>query len=150
MRTYSLDLRERVVGAVEKGGLTQKQISELFNVSVTWIKKLLRRKRLEGHILPLPHGGGKPALLDERKMESLRRVVARMPDATLEELCQKVPGPKGKPVSLPTMSRALAKLGLTKKKESALGLREGRNQRGVVLGTGGGAAAQRLSAHLSR
>jgi transposase len=125
MKTYSLDLRERVVAAVDQGDFSQSMIAELLHVSVSWIKKLLHQRRQLGHIMPLAHGGGNPPLLDAKRRAALRRELKRHSDATLEELRQKVLGVKGKPVSIPTMSRVLADLGLSRKKEGHLRRRAG-------------------------
>ncbi len=149
MRTYSLDLRKRVVGAVDRGGLSQERVAQVFDVSVSWIKKLLLQRRTLGHIEPLAHGGGNAPLLDEKKLAVLRREVARKPDTTLKELCRKVPGAKGKRVSVPTMSRAVAGLGLTRKKEGAFGQRTGPRGARRPLGVDGGVAQRRSPARLS-
>ena len=54
---YSLDLRERVVAAVDAGEGTQPQIATRFAVSLGWVEKLLRQRRRTGHIAPLGHRG---------------------------------------------------------------------------------------------
>src|SRR5262245_48518007 len=41
MRTYSMDLRERVTGAVDQGLLTKAAIARTFGVSTAWIRRLL-------------------------------------------------------------------------------------------------------------
>jgi transposase len=120
MKTYSLDLRERVVAAADVGEVPRRTLAELFGVSYGWVKKLLRQRRKLGHVQPLAHGGGHPALLDEKKRVTLRAEIKRHPDATLEELCRKVLGREGTPVSVPTMSRVLAEMGLSRKKEGHL------------------------------
>jgi transposase len=120
MKAYSLDLRERVVAAADAGAVPRRVLAELFGVSYGWIKKLLRQRQELGHVEPLAHGGGNAPLLGEKRRDSLRAEIKRHPDATLDELCRKVRGPKGKRVSLPTMSRTLSKLGLSRKKEGPL------------------------------
>lgn len=42
MKAYPKELRERVVAAVEQGEHPQEEIARLFNVSRTFIKKMLR------------------------------------------------------------------------------------------------------------
>ena len=148
MKTYSLDLRQKVVAAADKAELSQGRLAELFEVSVSWLKKLLHQRRMLGHIEPLAHGGGREPLLDAERLEALRAEIARHPDATLAELCQRVGGVGGEPVSIPTMSRAVASLGLTRKKEGALG--RGSRSQGArrALGVDGGAAARGAAACL--
>ncbi len=48
MQAYCLDLRERVVSAYENGVETILEVAERFEVSDSFIKKLLRRKRTTG------------------------------------------------------------------------------------------------------
>lgn len=38
MKTYSIDLRERVVRACDEAVGTQAEIADLFGISVSWIK----------------------------------------------------------------------------------------------------------------
>lgn len=45
MRAYPNELRERVLGALDKGENTRAQIAEQFKVSVSWIGKLLRQRK---------------------------------------------------------------------------------------------------------
>ena len=65
MTAYSLDLRERIVDAVERQLGSKWKIAELFGVHESFIYKLLRQKRARGDIAPLPHGGGAHAKLSE-------------------------------------------------------------------------------------
>ena len=148
MKTYSLDLRQRVVAAVDRGEFSEEKIAELFEVGLSWIKKLLHQRRELGHIEPLPHGGGNKPLLDAERLALLQSELEEHSDATLKELCQRVRGAGGKTVSLSTMSRTLAKLGYTRKKEGALSLRAGSAGTRRTLGADGGAPSRRSPAHL--
>jgi len=42
MEAYSMDLRERVMVAVEEGVVTRKEIAESFGVTTRWIRKLVQ------------------------------------------------------------------------------------------------------------
>jgi transposase len=55
MLAYSLDLRERPVGVVERRSGSKQQITALFGVHESFIYKLLHQKRERGDISPLPH-----------------------------------------------------------------------------------------------
>jgi transposase len=112
MKTYSMDLRERVLSAVDRGGLSQEKIAERFNVSRAWIGKLLKQRKKTGSIAPLPHGGGRKAAYAGKSLEQLRAEVIRQPDATLEELRQRT-GSRG---SIMAVDRALDRLGARLKK----------------------------------
>jgi transposase len=46
-KPYSQDLRERVLGAIDDGG-DAYEIAPLFNVSVSYIYKILARRRITG------------------------------------------------------------------------------------------------------
>jgi hypothetical protein len=54
MKAYSLDLRTRVLAAVDRGQLTQGQIADQFQVSDRWIRQLLRRRAQTGSSAPRP------------------------------------------------------------------------------------------------
>ena len=112
MRSYSIDLRERVVAACDRGEGTREQIAKRFCVSVAWVYKLLARRRPTGSIAPKPHGGGqKPAFRGEAA-ERLRKAVEDCPDATLEEFRAAA----GVGCGTSAVFRALNRLGLTRKK----------------------------------
>ncbi len=112
MRPYSMDLRSRVVAACDRKDGRRIKIAERFGVSTAWIRRLLQRRRETGSIAPLPQNAGRKPALDDRKMERLRRLVARQPDATLRELKNRL----GVTISNGAMIRALRQLKLTLKK----------------------------------
>src|SRR4051794_16891850 len=113
MKAISQDLRERILDTVKRGDGSLRQIARRFLVSVSFITRLLQLHRSTGSLEPRPHGGGNPAVLSPEDLEQLRELVRRQPDATLEELCQRL----GASCSLMTISRALRKLGLPRKKK---------------------------------
>ena len=104
--TYAIDLRERVLMAVDLHDEPQVEIAERFSVSRAWIGKLLKQRRRTGSIAPLPHGGGRPAKYAGKDLERLRVEVLKQPDATLEELRVRT-GSRG---SIMAVDRALKKL----------------------------------------
>jgi transposase len=112
MRSYSQDLRDRVVRAADRGGQTQQQIAERFGVSTAWIKKLLKQRRETGSIAPKPHGGGMPAKYRGRALERLKEALAAQPDASLEELRDRT----RVSASIMAVFRALERLGVHRKK----------------------------------
>ncbi len=119
MRAYSIDLRRKIVESYDRGDKTQSAVSERFGVSVSFVEKLLRRRRISGDIAPLPHGGGVKPLLDGDALELLKALVKEQPDATLAEVCDEVWEQRGIRVSTPTMCTALKKLDLGRKKVNA-------------------------------
>lgn len=119
MRAYSVDLRTRVVDAVDKQIGTQKEVARLFGVGCTFIKKLLRQRRESGTLAPKPHGGGHAPKLAEPQREMVRRyIVQEQNDATLEEVQAYVAGKLAVAVSQATVSRMLRSLDLPRKKNA--------------------------------
>ena len=116
MADYSLDLRKRIVDAVERGIATKREIARMFGVHETFVHKLLRQKRERGDIAPLPHGGGQEAILKEDQLTILTELVADSPDATLEELREQLKKRARVEASIATIWRALEALGLSRKK----------------------------------
>lgn len=117
MAAYSLDLRKRIVDAVERSVGTISHIASLFGVHESFVYKLLRQKRQLGDIAPLPHGGGAEAKLNEDHLMILTDLVAEFPDATLDELRQLMKKRTRVEVSVPTIWRACEALGLPRKKK---------------------------------
>ncbi len=112
MRPYSMDLQRRVVAACDRKDGRRVEIAERFGVCTAWIRRLLQRRRETRSIAPLPQNAGRKPALDNRKLERLRRLVARPPDATLRELKERL----GVTISNGAMIRALRVLKLTLKK----------------------------------
>jgi transposase len=65
---------------------------------------------------PLPHGGGKPPLIDAQQLNIVEELVEEDNDATLQELSDRLQDKTGIRVSIPTMCRLVQKLNLTRKK----------------------------------
>jgi transposase len=113
MRPYSEDLRERVAAAVDAEEGSRRRLARRFRVSVSFITRLLRRRRQTGSLSPRPHGGGRPPALDEQGLQRLRELLQEQPDATLEELAGRLGG-----CSRMAVLRALRKLKITRKKKT--------------------------------
>lgn len=109
-KAYSMDLRTRVVAAVDAGG-SAEDVAERFEVSTRWVNLLLRRRRETGGI-EVRNGrrGPEPKLAPHR--DRLCALVAEQPDATLEELRDRL----GVRVSISTLWHTLHGLGFTFKK----------------------------------
>jgi transposase len=117
MKAYSLDLRQRVLSAALRGDRTIPEVAELFGVSMTFVNKMLRLHRSGQGIAPRPHGGGHTPRLGARHHRLLRTAVASNNDATLGELREHLAARAGVAVSEATVSRALKRLGLPRKKK---------------------------------
>ena len=118
MKAYSLDLRQKVLAAALRGDRTVAEVASSFGVGTTFVDKVLALHRAGEDLAPRPHGGGYPARLLPRHEKLLRVAVRRQKDATLEELRAHLEERDGLSVSASTVSRALIRLGLGRKKKS--------------------------------
>src|SRR3954453_2113906 len=114
MGPYSNDLRERVAAAVDHGEGSQREIARRFRVSLSFIVRLLQRRRATDSLDPKPHGGGPPPALGPEDRQRLEELIREQPDATLEQLRQL----GGFTCSLTTLWRALRHGDLTRKKKA--------------------------------
>ena len=96
MRAYSIDLRQKVVEAYDRGVGSQRQIAESFGVSRSFVEKLLQRRRTTGDITPLPQGGGGKPALDAEALTLVRQLLKDLPPdggSRLFELYRQVDAP---------------------------------------------------------
>lgn len=112
MKAYSLDLRERVLAAVDAREGTQQEIADRFRVSVPWIKRMVRQRKELGTLEVQTHRCGRKRILTEEHHQQLSRLVREDPDATLKELRERL----GVSCCLEVIWDALNRLGLTYKK----------------------------------
>lgn len=114
MRPLSLDLRERMVAAVERGEHSLRELARLFAVNLSTIVRLLQRYRRTGSVQPKPHAGGPARTLDAPAEARLLELVRQQPDVTLAELRDRL----GIPCCLMTIARALQRHQITRKKKT--------------------------------
>ena len=112
MTPYSMDLRDRVVAACDKGRLKRVEIAEQFGVSTSWIRQLLQRRRETGGYGPKQGKRGRKPAFEGQALERLDRLAQEQPDATLEELRERC----GVDCSLVTVFNTLRRLGYRRKK----------------------------------
>lgn len=113
-RSYSRDLRERLVHAVASG-VPMVEIERTTGVSARSISRW-KQKQEAGTSLAPGRPPGRPRRITADETAALRAQVAATPDATLAEHCAAWVVAGHAPLSLATMCRALARLGLTPKK----------------------------------
>jgi transposase len=118
MKAYSLDLRQRVVSAYEQGHGSIPEIAAQFSVSTGFVKRMLRQWRLTGDLAARAHGGGKPASLTARQRQLLKQRVREQSDLSLAELQSFLNEQEQTSVHVSTICRALAALGLSRKKRA--------------------------------
>lgn len=105
---YSQDLRDRVMAARDRGMKT-KEVADLFKVCSSWVRRVMQRRREHGETAPRPRGGATVIKID---MDRLRQLVEAQPDATAQELHERL----GVNCSVSGVDMALRRAGLTFKK----------------------------------
>ena len=118
MQAYSIDLRERIAAACAQPKARIYQVAAQFSVSISFVDKLLSRKRKSGSLAALPAGGGPPPRLDPSGCLQLEACLVQAPDATLNELCTALVAAGGPRLSQSAMGRAVIGLGWDRKKKA--------------------------------
>jgi len=113
-QSSSGDLPERVLAAVD-GGLPSKSVAERFGVSLSFIYKALKRRRLTGETSARAQRNQQEFKLAAYH-EAIQAAVVLRPDATLEELRGWLIETHEVEASLGLMHNTLIRLGLTLKK----------------------------------
>jgi transposase len=85
MQSYSQDLRDRIIRALERGD-RPTDIAARFEVSREWVYDVKKRFEKEGLRCQLPMGGHLVSRVSPVESE-LRAWIKEQPDLTLEELC---------------------------------------------------------------
>ena len=119
MNSLSLDLRRRIVAAYERNEGTYAELAQRFGVGEATVSRLLRRQRELGHVVPEAAGGGFPPRISERQFPELLRLVAEMPDATLDQLKDAWRSRHGVDLSRSSMLRSLQRARVTRKKSAS-------------------------------
>jgi transposase len=111
---YSQDLREHVLRAVDLGR-ERCEIAQVFGVSLATIKRYLKQRQEEGHVRPKAIPGRPPKKRAQVEAGVMPQLQAH-DDATLAQHCDLWEQVHGEHVSRWTMSRAIKRLGWTRKK----------------------------------
>jgi transposase len=80
-----MDLRERVAAAIDAGG-SQRTVAQRFRVSVSFVTRLMQRRRDAGTLAPKPHGGGPQPYFRLPEQVRLVLLILKHPDAILQRL----------------------------------------------------------------
>src|SRR3954453_4411942 len=91
-----------------------REIARRFRVSLSFVVRLLQRRRDADTLDPLPHGGGPTPVLGPGDRQRLAELIREQPDATLEQLRQR----GGFTCSLTTLWRGVRRRDLTRKKKT--------------------------------
>ncbi|HEX4207687.1 MAG TPA: hypothetical protein VHZ51_26500 [Ktedonobacteraceae bacterium] len=114
MKAYSQDLRERVLRAVDLGR-PRAEIVQIIGISLATLKRYLKQRQEEGHVWPKAIPGRPPKKRVQLEAGVMPQLQAH-DDATLEQHCAMWEQAHGERMSRWTMSRAIKRLGWTRKK----------------------------------
>jgi putative transposase len=93
-KPYSLDLRERVVAAVEREGLSHREAGERYDLAPSTVGGWIRRRRKTGSVAPGQMGGQKPRTIrDGHRDWLIARCLER--DFTLRGLVEELAAERG-------------------------------------------------------
>jgi transposase len=118
MTAYSIDLRQRIVLAVESGAGSQAEVAQQYEVSLSSVERYLHQWRRSASVAPRSGKPGPKRILEPHGAW-LRAEVHRHPDATLAELCERLADAHGIQVHPSLMWRELQWLKLPLKKVAA-------------------------------
>jgi transposase len=114
MKPYSVDLRERVLAALDRGMPRTKAVAT-FQVSRSTIKRWLAQRATLGH-LRAGRATGRPRTITTSDEPQLRAQLSATPDATLPEHTTRFNADRPTSVSHWTVGRAIRRLNWTRKK----------------------------------
>ena len=114
-KPYSVDLRQRVVAAIE-GGLSTRQAAARFAVGIATAGTWARLKRATGAVRPAKQGKPKGALLDAHA-DFILGALAEAPDTTLDEMVERLREERGVTVVRTAVWKLLDRHGQTYKKD---------------------------------
>lgn len=114
MRAYSLDLRERIVAAIESRQ-SPEEVAERFGVSVASVYRYVQHSKQRETLAPKPPPGAKTKIPGSF-LAALAERIAQQPDAILAEHHAWLREAHEINVSLATVHRTIQRLGFTYKK----------------------------------
>ena len=111
-KAYDYDLRRKVIEAIELNGMKRCEASEFFGISRNTINTWFQLKAETGDVKPKPtqHRGHSHKITD---WEEFRQFVKLHGEQTQEKMAELWP----EPISSRTISRALKRIGFTRKKK---------------------------------
>ena len=92
-KPLSMDLRERVIAAVE-GGLSTRQAAARFSIGIATAGAWARLKRATGTVRPARQGKPKGSVLDPHA-DFIFGLIKAVPDITLEEMAERLAQERG-------------------------------------------------------
>lgn len=117
MKSYSMDLRERLVAGRQRGQ-SAEELSRLFGLSKRSVERYWKRLTQEGTVAAKARGGYRRSKLEEHDQQ-LRQWIGEEPDLTLGELRSRLLAELAIAIGTTALWHRLEKLGLTFKKNAA-------------------------------
>jgi transposase len=114
VKAYSPDLRTKIVAAVESGR-PKVEVARVFGVGLSTVKRYLKQQQETGSLAPKRHPGRAPTIRPDQRPLLWAQLEAH-PAAFLDEHCRLWEEQTGSHLSISTMSRAIKRLGWTRKK----------------------------------
>jgi transposase len=114
MKSYSEDLRHKIVAAVERG-MPKTQAARLFDVSLSSVKRYSRMARQGDSLAPKRRAGRAPKV-DEKTKKLLNEDMKERPAATIAERISFLESITAERLSYSTIWRLLKRLGWSRKK----------------------------------
>jgi transposase len=114
-KPYSQDLRDRVLDAVDKEGMSRRAAADRFGIgessAIRWIRRLMEA----GSRMPVGTGGHRASKLAPHRA-FIEAALAEQPDLTQQALCDRLLAERGVRADTSMMSRFLRREEITFKK----------------------------------
>lgn len=117
-KSSSVDLRDRIVGAIERGS-SRRAAARRFGVSAATAVRLAQRKARTGSVAPACQGRPKGSGVLDRHADVLIGWVEADGDITMPELAARLLAERGVQAHPASLSRLLLRHGFTVKKNAA-------------------------------
>ena len=117
-RPLSLDLRLRVVGAID-AGMSRRAAADRFGVAASAAIKWYERWRKTGSVEPGAQGGDRRSDRIEALADAILPLIVETPDITLEEIANRIERDHGERFAPSVVHRFFARRGITFKKNRA-------------------------------
>lgn len=115
MRPYPVELRKRIVEAVEKLGMSRRKAAEVFGVGEATVYRYLRQNRVGDLSAKSPPG--REPMLDEAKQKLLLKQLEAEADLTLREHAELYAKDNGVVLAASTVDSYFTRLGVRRKKD---------------------------------
>jgi len=113
-KPYSMDLRQRVVAAVENG-MSTRAAADRFSIGIATAGAWARLKRATGEVCPAKQGKPKGSVLDAHT-DFILGILKEAPDTTLDEMVGRLREERSVTVVRTAVWKVLARHGQTHKK----------------------------------